>query len=62
MQLIHNLTYAEIVLKWSIGGTQGENCMKAKGDDQDRVHSDQMVLVIVSEEGWTSWAVAKGKT
>jgi hypothetical protein len=29
------------------GEPKGENCMKAKGDYQDQVHSDQMVLMIV---------------
>ncbi len=36
--------------------------MKAKGDYQDRIHSDQMVLVIVKQVGWTAWAVAKGNS
>ncbi len=41
--------------------TQGGIWKKAKGDYQDRVHSDQMVLVIARWGGWTVWAVAKGK-
>ncbi len=35
------------------GGTQGE-LEFAKGDYQDRVHSDKMVLVIVRQRGWTA--------
>ncbi len=32
---------------------QGGICMKARGDYQDLVQLDQMVLVIVGWEGWT---------
>jgi hypothetical protein len=35
-------------------GTQGENCMKDKGDYQDQVLSDQMVLMIFWQGGWTA--------
>jgi hypothetical protein len=35
--------------------------MKDKGDYKDRVHSDQMVLVLVRRGGLTGRAVAKGK-
>ncbi len=41
-------------------GTRGEICMKAKGDYQVWVHSDQMV--IVRQGGWTVRAVAKGNS
>jgi hypothetical protein len=34
--------------------------MKDKGDDQDHVHLDQMVPVIVRQISWTVQAVAKG--
>jgi hypothetical protein len=42
-------------------GTQEGIWMKAKGDYQDRVHSDQIVLVKVMRGGWTAWAVANSK-
>jgi hypothetical protein len=40
-------------VQMKLEGNQGGNCNKANGDYQDRVHSDQMVLVIVKRGGWT---------
>jgi hypothetical protein len=38
------------------------NFGKAKGDFFNRVHSDQMILKIVRQEGWVAWAVAKSNS
>jgi hypothetical protein len=40
--------------KMKLRGTRGKNCKKAKGDYQDQVHSDQIVLVIVRQVDWTA--------
>ncbi len=59
---MYNIKYSETVLKWSSGRNWRENCMKAKGDYQDQIHSDQMVQVIVRWGGWINWAMAKGNS
>jgi hypothetical protein len=59
---MYKIKYAETVLKWSSGRNWRENCMKAKGDYQVQIHSDQMVLVIVRRGGWINWAMAKGNS
>jgi hypothetical protein len=41
---------------------KGTNCMNIKGDCQDWVYSDQMVLKAIGQGGWTTWVVAKGKS
>ncbi len=46
---------------WKLKGNSRGIWMKAKGDYQDRVHSYQMVFVIVRQGSWTAWPVAKGK-
>jgi hypothetical protein len=43
-----------------IRGNSMGNCKKVKGDYQDQVHLDKMVLVIVKQGGWAKRAVAKG--
>ncbi len=65
-QNVNSVKYkqAETILQMKLRGksSQTENCMKAKGDYQNRVHSDQMVLVIVRWGGWKARAVAKSNS
>jgi hypothetical protein len=43
--------------KMKFKGNSRGNCIKTKGDYQDGVHSDQMVLMIFRRGGWTAWPV-----
>jgi hypothetical protein len=63
-QNLDNVQYKTIrpSYKWGSGESQVGVYMKATWDYQDQVHSDQMVLMIVREGGWTTWAIAKSNS